>query len=101
MIVVSNTSPLNYLVLIQAVDVLPQLFGDVVLPSTVAAELLDPAAPARVREWIASPPESRERRQDRIHRRFLSALKALAQVRRLLSPAVQVNIAREQVNVSG
>lgn len=45
--------------------------------------------------------EQRERRQDRIHRRFLSAFKALAQVRRLLGPSVQVNIAQEQVNVCG
>jgi hypothetical protein len=32
--------------------------------------------------------------------RYLSAIRTLAQVRRLQVPAVQVNIAREQVNVA-
>jgi len=44
--------------------------------------------------------EFRQRRQDRAHRRFLAAVKSLAQVRRLLGPSVQVNIAEQQVNVS-
>ena len=39
-----------------------------------------------------------QRRQDRAHRRFLSAIRSLAQVRRLLFPAVQVNIGAQQVN---
>jgi hypothetical protein len=38
---------------------------------------------------------------DRAHRRFLSAVKALATVRKLGIPAIQVNIARRQVNVAG
>jgi predicted nucleic acid-binding protein len=32
MIVVSDTSPINYLVLIGPVDVLPQLYGEVIVP---------------------------------------------------------------------
>ncbi len=36
---------------------------------------------------------------DRAQKRYLAALKTLAQVRRLLVPAVQVNIADKQVNV--
>jgi hypothetical protein len=35
---------------------------------------------------------------DRAQRRHLHALKALAQVRRLLLPAVQINVAEQQVN---
>ncbi len=42
-----------------------------------------------------------QRVQDRTHRRYLQSIKALAQVRRLLIPPVQVNIADQQVNVSG
>jgi hypothetical protein len=38
-----------------------------------------------------------EDRRDRAHRRYLSAIKALAQVRRLLVPMVQVNVAGQQV----
>ena len=43
----------------------------------------------------------REDRRERTHRRFLSACKTLATVRRLPSPAVQINqvVARQQVNV--
>ena len=37
---------------------------------------------------------------DKAHRRFLQAMKTLAQVRRLLGPSVQVNIAERQINVS-
>jgi hypothetical protein len=41
------------------------------------------------------------RRADLVHRRFLAALRALALVRRLAGPSLQVNIAERQVNVSG
>lgn len=39
MIVVCDTSPVNYLVLIDGIDLLPQLFTTVVLPAGVLAEL--------------------------------------------------------------
>jgi hypothetical protein len=42
-----------------------------------------------------------QERIDRAHRRYLSALKTLAAVRKLALPAIQVNIAREQLNVAG
>jgi hypothetical protein len=41
-----------------------------------------------------------QRRQDRAARRYLAAIKALAQVRRLLVPVVQVNIAERQVKLA-
>lgn len=44
--------------------------------------------------------EDCQRRLDRAHRRYLAAIKTLATVRRLLTPAVQVNIAERQLNVS-
>ncbi len=56
MIVVSDTSPLNYLLLIRHVDVLPALFGRVIIPSGVLAELHRPQAPTIVRTWASSPP---------------------------------------------
>jgi len=55
-VVVSDTSPINYLILIDAVDLLPRLFSEVIIPPAVAAELARMKAPARVRAWIASPP---------------------------------------------
>jgi hypothetical protein len=42
----------------------------------------------------------RQRRQDRTHRRLLSAVRTLALVRRLGLPAMQVNIAEKQINVA-
>lgn len=44
MIVVSDTSPLNYLVLIEEVEVLPAVFGRVVVPPVVVEELQAPGA---------------------------------------------------------
>lgn len=41
-----------------------------------------------------------QRRQDRAHGRYLSAIRTLAQVRRLLTPPMQVNIGARQVNVA-
>jgi len=54
-IVVSNTSPLNYLILIDRVGILPTLFQTVVAPETVARELAHERAPDPVRAWIANP----------------------------------------------
>jgi predicted nucleic acid-binding protein len=56
LIVVSNTSPLNYLVLLKKDFVLPALFGTVIAPPAVAAELSREQAPQSVREWIAARP---------------------------------------------
>ncbi len=56
MIVVSDTSPLNYLVLIDAVHVLPQLYGEVIIPPAVRNELDDPRTPDPVRKWAQHPP---------------------------------------------
>lgn len=41
------------------------------------------------------------RARDRAHRRFLAAARALAQVKKLGLPAVQINIGRNQLNVTG
>ncbi len=40
-----------------------------------------------------------QRRMDAANRRYLAALKALAVVRKLAVPVLQVNVARRQVNV--
>ncbi len=41
-----------------------------------------------------------EERQERAQRRYLAAVKALAQVRRLVTPVVQLNVAGRQVNIA-
>ncbi len=52
MIVVADTTPVNYLVLIDAADLLPRLFGQVRIPPAVFAELQDPETPDPVRAWV-------------------------------------------------
>jgi predicted nucleic acid-binding protein len=56
MIVVSDTTPMNYLVLISAVDVLPHLFKEVIIPSSVLRELNHTKAPEVVRNWVKALP---------------------------------------------
>jgi len=56
MIVVSDTTPLNYLVLIEQVDVLRQLYGRVIIPPAVFDELQRDRTPTAVRDWIANRP---------------------------------------------
>lgn len=59
MIVVSDTTPLNYLVLIDSVHVLPAIFGQVYAPPAVLAELKRSRRPELepVRRWADAPPE--------------------------------------------
>jgi predicted nucleic acid-binding protein len=52
MTVISDTSPLNYLVLIDLQDVLPALFGQVLIPEAVRHELRSPAAPQPVKDFL-------------------------------------------------
>jgi len=56
MIIVSDTSPIRYLVLIRAIDVLKALFGEIIIPPIVAAELSHPNTPVPVRDWFQSCP---------------------------------------------
>src|SRR6266581_5744527 len=55
-LVVADTSPLNYLVLIGQVEILPALFERIFVPQTVQNELRQNEAPENVRRWIAAPP---------------------------------------------
>jgi len=57
MTVVSDTSPLNYLILTGLDEILHELFGRVLLPGTVFDELCSSGAPEKVRAWISAPPE--------------------------------------------
>lgn len=57
MIVVSDTTPLNYLIQIHGIDVLPALYGRIHIPPAVREELAHPRAPEMVRAWITAPPQ--------------------------------------------
>lgn len=54
--VVWNTSPLCYLVLLELIDVLPELFPEILAPASVLAELSHQDSPAPVKEWASKPP---------------------------------------------
>ena len=55
-VVVADTGPPHYLVLIGAVLVLPQLFGKVFVPELVRNELQHTRTPRAVRDWLATEP---------------------------------------------
>jgi predicted nucleic acid-binding protein len=56
MIVVADTSPLNYLILIGEVERLPSLYRKILIPQAVHKELLRAQTPLTVRNWAASLP---------------------------------------------
>jgi predicted nucleic acid-binding protein len=57
MIVIADASPLNYLILIDHVDLLATLFGSILVPQTVFDELSRSGTPAAVRQWMDKPPK--------------------------------------------
>jgi predicted nucleic acid-binding protein len=57
MIVVSDTSPICYLLLIGEIELLPQLYGQVIIPRIVQKELSDERSPIAVKNWIKNPPK--------------------------------------------
>lgn len=56
MIVVADTTPLHYLILIDEVNLLPVLFGQVLLPQAAFQELQHPKTPPKVQQWMAHLP---------------------------------------------
>jgi predicted nucleic acid-binding protein len=56
MIVVADTTPLNYLALIGQIELLAALYRSVLIPREVHRELQRPKAPAPVRAWAANLP---------------------------------------------
>jgi predicted nucleic acid-binding protein len=57
MIVISDTSPILYLVLIGQIELLPQLYQRIFIPETVRAEMRDAGAPLVLRQWMTAPPQ--------------------------------------------
>jgi predicted nucleic acid-binding protein len=65
MLVVADSSPLHYLVLIDHAAILPTLFGQVVIPPTAVEELQRSRTSALVRDWMSSSPACLEIRHPR------------------------------------
>ena len=63
MIVVSDTSPLNYLVLIDLQHILPELFERILIPAAVRDELQSAGAPEAIERFMAAAPAWLETRQ--------------------------------------
>ena len=57
MIVVADTSPLRYLILIEHAHILPLLYGRVIVPPAVVAELAHGQAPETVQIWLLNTPD--------------------------------------------
>jgi predicted nucleic acid-binding protein len=56
MIVVSNTSPLRYLITVGRPELIQNLFGHILIPRAVEMELTHSSAPTVVRHWMAQRP---------------------------------------------
>lgn len=56
-VVVADTTPLNYLILIGRVEILASLFGEVMVPEAVMEELRHPKAPPAVCQWLDQLPD--------------------------------------------
>jgi predicted nucleic acid-binding protein len=55
--IVADTSPLNYLVLIHQINLLPNLYGRLLIPESVLEELSAIETPQLVRNWATNLPE--------------------------------------------
>lgn len=56
MIVVSDATPINVLIRIEQIEILPILFGAVAIPPAVEHELSHSATPVEVRAWLEKIP---------------------------------------------
>lgn len=63
MIIISDTTPLRYLIEIEEIDCLENLFGKVIIPQKVFSELQGEKTPSEVTAWIQNHPEWLEVKQ--------------------------------------
>jgi predicted nucleic acid-binding protein len=56
MIVVADSGPLHYLILLDQTELLPRFYGQVIVPEAVLGELTSGKAPQPVKEWLSKPP---------------------------------------------
>ena len=57
MLVIADTSPLNYLILIDAIELLPRLYQRVILPRAAWQELQHISTPPAVAQWAQMLPD--------------------------------------------
>lgn len=56
MLIVSDTTPIHYLIILDRAELLPNLFGEIVIPEAVLLEMKHERTPEIVRLWIESFP---------------------------------------------
>jgi len=89
MIVISDTTPLRYLIEIEEVHVLEKLFGQVIIPEKVLDELQGKKTPERVKAWIQSRPAWLEVRKADVSL-FTPAIKIQDGEREAISLAIEL-----------
>jgi len=80
---------------------LEQILVDKAVLCWFEALTADTIAATRAGELTRDQAEMLQKRQDRSHARFLSAIRTLAQVRKLGFPVLQVNVGEKQINIAG
>jgi predicted nucleic acid-binding protein len=56
-VVVADATPLHYLILIEAAEILPRLFEKIHIPTEIHDELTRAASPQQVRTWMEQAPK--------------------------------------------
>jgi hypothetical protein len=79
---------------------LERLLAERVVATWLEVQLFSGLYAMGMKNETRSQGDYRQKRLDRAHRRHLSAVKAMAQIRKM-GPAVQINIAEKQINTSG
>lgn len=54
--IIADTTPIHYLILIDEIEILRELFEQIIIPEAVFRELQHKRAPKKIQTWIASPP---------------------------------------------
>ena len=84
---------------------LEKLLTERVVATYIEVQILDSFCAQNLRKPYTSQADYLQRHLDRAHRRHLSAIRTLAQVRKLLRPVAppvaQINIAEKQINTTG
>ena len=78
---------------------LEKLLAERVVATWIQVQIFESFCASDLRQAYTRQADYHQRCLDRAHRRHLSAIKTLAQIRKL-GPTVQVNIAEQQVNVA-
>ncbi len=55
-VVVSDTTPLHYLILVGRETILEKMYGKVFIPPAVLMELSHASAPVQISKWATNPP---------------------------------------------